>query len=207
MRGKVEESLKATFKEPLPFVPSLMLFQLEGSEPTGWRCQSDGHASIVDVDIIIYFEVDAEVWSNHLKLKFSRELQVKFCQNIEVEILSGSLCWGLIVPWAMFDYEMISQQCLTMPAKGYLFREPSCFNAFGYISCRWYSRLFHTPYGFINILQTKDGTQSENLCISIIHISASLVKTLAPIHTHMHNMKSCILMISLCLGIFPITLM
>ena len=147
-------------------------------------------------------KLDQTIWSSSLfencKSNFFRILKLKFCQDLDVEVW---LCFGqcLIMKWS-------ASLCLTMPAKGYLFREPSCFNAFGYISCGWFIRHVHT-YGFINNLQTKDGTQSENLCISIIQLFASLVKTLAPIHTHMHNMKSCILMISLCLGIFSITLM
>ena len=138
------------------------------------------------------------------KAQVFRELQVKFCQNIEAGILSGCWCWGMIVLFAMFDYEIISL-CLTMPAKGYLFREPSCFNAFGYISCGWFTRPVHMVSSIV--CKPKTGHKVKIFAYPLSIFPHSLVKTLAPRHTHMHHAKSCTLMISLCLGTFSITLM
>ena len=88
----------------------------------------------------------------------------------------------------MFDYEMISQQCLTMPAKGYLFREPSCFNAFGYISCGWFTRPVHMVSSII--CKPKTGHKVKIFAYPLSIFPHSLVKTLAPRHTHMHHAKS-----------------
>ena len=123
-------------------------------------------------------KLDQTIWSSSLfencKSNFFRILKLKFCQDLDVEVW---LCFGqcLIMKWS-------ASLCLTMPAKGYLFREPSCFNAFGYISCGWFSRLVHMVSSII--CKPKTGHKVKIFAYQLSIFLHSLVKTLAPVHTH-----------------------